>query len=97
MVARETVNVLVADGNRYVAELIGQGLDGYGKRCQSHVSFDTHHAVDGEAALRALETQRFDLLVVDLSLALIDGQTLIRMIRDNANMEELAIVAVSLQ
>ncbi len=94
MVASATINVLVADDNPFVAELISQGLHGHGKRCQSRVSFDTRHAADGQEAVRQLEERRYDLLVVDLSLAVIDGEALIKQLRADRRWDHLAIVAV---
>ncbi len=50
---------------------------------------------DGEQALRALESTRPDVLVVDLGLPGRGGLALIRTIRGLANLSDLPVLAVS--
>jgi two-component system cell cycle response regulator DivK len=52
-------------------------------------------AENGEEALKAVESDDFDLILMDINLPDIDGYTLTSMIRKNGNMAHTPIVALT--
>jgi two-component system OmpR family response regulator len=67
------MKILVVEDDPKISSFVVGGL--------KQAAFATHHAADGEQALRLLRTEHFDLLIVDLMLPGIDGLTLIEQIR----------------
>lgn len=90
-----TVRILVVEDNPFVARLIRDGLSGYHQRTGDHTTFTTDHARDGKEALNRLMASKFDLLVVDIYLPVMDGASLIRAIRQEPRWKDLPIIAVS--
>lgn len=77
------IRVLVADDNAHVVELIRRGLEQQRRRQPDQgVEFETVQAADGNEALRRLAAEKFDLLMVERSLPLVDGEALIREVRE---------------
>ena len=52
-------------------------------------------AADGEMALRLLQRQRFDLVLLDVEMPVMDGFAVLRRLRENARFAKLPVVAVT--
>jgi two-component system OmpR family response regulator len=66
--------VLVVDDDRGIRNLLGMGLASEGA--------DVHMAEDGAVALEVVRsTHRFDVIVLDLSMPVMDGRTFYRELR----------------
>lgn len=89
------VRILVVEDNPYVARLINEGLAGYEQRSAARTSFITEHARDGKEALARLVNERWDLLIVDMYLPVMDGETVIRTVRKDPRWKGLPVIAVS--
>ena len=72
-VALDSPSVLVVDDDRTLCTLASDALGAAG--------FSVQTAVDGEAALKLLETFRPDLILLDVLLPGVDGITLCRQLR----------------
>jgi CheY-like chemotaxis protein len=79
--------ILVVDDDPYFRLQIAEILGGAG--------FDFDTVVDGNAALRVLDDEEPDLLLVDLTMPTTDGWRLIREVRANPSTRELPIVVMS--
>ncbi len=87
-----SLRVLLAEDNPHVARLIREGLSS-GR--YSDAEFDIEGAATGTDALALLQAERFDLLVVDINLPVMDGATLIATLRDDQKFVDFPIIAVS--
>ena len=52
-------------------------------------------AQDGMDGLRKLSSDRFDLVLIDVNMPVMDGLKLIGMIRNDANLREIPIVVIT--
>ncbi|MBK8481513.1 MAG: response regulator [Proteobacteria bacterium] len=91
-----TPQILVADDNEHIAEMICRGLQARlrrgsapGPTCQAQ------RVANGVDALSWLEAQDCDLLLVDVMLPLIDGVELVGRVRADPRWQRLPIVAFS--
>ncbi len=89
---RRSLRVLLAEDNSHLSRLIREGLSS-GRH--SNASFEIEGAATGADALALMQSQRFDLLVVDINLPVMDGATLITRLRADARFVDLPIIAVS--
>lgn len=90
------VRILVVEDNPHVAQLIRNGLHGTGRRqFGEEVAFNFRTAVNGRDALDVLRNERFDVLIVDVYLPIMDGANLIREVRADDHLCQLPVVAVS--
>ncbi|HTL34101.1 MAG TPA: response regulator [Kofleriaceae bacterium] len=88
--------VLVVEDNRHVAQLIQDGLRGSARReFGGGVSFDVRNAEDGRQAIEALRKDKFDALIVDVYLPVVDGAKVISTARTELALTNLPIIAVS--
>jgi two-component system, OmpR family, response regulator Irr len=55
-------------------------------------NYEIIHAKDGDAALRLLKTETYDLIITDLNMPKIGGMELIHIIRNELNLETPVIV-----
>jgi DNA-binding response OmpR family regulator len=81
----EKARVLVADDNPDILFLLRTNLDAAG--------FETITVTDGEMALRAIEEQRPDVLLLDLMMPVLDGWGVLE--RLEAEGSDLPIIVVS--
>ena len=63
--------------------------------CLGAAGFSITQAYDGAAALELLETNRFDVAIIDLAMPKVDGFRLIGLIRGMRPLERLAIMVIS--
>jgi uncharacterized protein (TIGR02266 family) len=87
--------VLVVEDNKHVAQLITEGLRGSSRRDFGGVSFAFRAAEDGRAAIEILRREKFDALIIDVYLPIMDGPRVIQQARGELGLSELPIIAVS--
>jgi len=87
--------VLVVEDNKHVAQLITEGLRGSSRRDFGGVSFVFRAAEDGRAAIEILRREKFDALIIDVYLPILDGPRVIQQARGELGLSELPIIAVS--
>jgi uncharacterized protein (TIGR02266 family) len=88
--------VLVVEDNHHVAALIQEGLRGSTRRdFGGGVSFLFRNAEDGRAAVEILRHEKFDALIVDVYLPILDGPKLITIARTELGLAEVPIIAIS--
>jgi len=91
-IVQTSLRVLLAEDNAHVARLIREGLRS-GR--YSDAEFELEGAATGVDALALLESEKFDVLVVDINLPVMDGATLITTLRNDERFADLPIIAVS--
>ncbi len=95
MVSR-AFRVLVVEDNRHVATLLQEGIRGSSRRdFGGAISFVFRNAEDGRAAVDILRRERFDALIIDVYLPILDGPKVIHQARTELGLEALPIIAVS--
>jgi uncharacterized protein (TIGR02266 family) len=87
--------VLVVEDNKHVAQLITEGLRGSSRRDFGGMSFVFRNAEDGRAAVEILRREKFDALIIDVYLPVVDGPRVIQQARTELGLTELPIIAVS--
>jgi len=88
-------HVLVVEDNRHVAALIQDGLRGSSRReFGGGVSFVVRNAEDGRQAIEILRREKFDALIVDVYLPVVDGAKVIQTARGELGLG-VPIIAVS--
>ena len=88
------LRVLIVEDNRQLATLIRTGLRGAARLgLGSAIVF--HEAADGHTALELLRHEKFDALIVDIYLPVMDGTHVIAHVRDELGLADLPIIAVS--
>jgi CheY-like chemotaxis protein len=78
---------LIAEDNPVNRELLRELLEGRG--------WEVEEACDGEAALGMLECTRPDILLLDLGMPKLDGYGVLSKIRENAQLADLPVLAVT--
>ena len=78
-------NILVVEDDRQIRKLVSTTLsaNGYNIEC----------AIDGEQAIMAVSTNKFDIVLLDLGLPDIDGVTVIKKIREWSNIPIIVVSA----
>ncbi len=71
------MRILVIEDEKKVASFIKKGLE------EEHYAVDT--AYDGEEGLYMVETNEYDLIVLDLMIPMIDGLEVLKRVRGNRN------------
>lgn len=89
---QSSLRVLLAEDNPHVSRLIREGLSS-GR--YSDAEFDIEGAATGSDALALLQAGKFDILVVDINLPVMDGATLITKLREDPRFADFPIIAVS--
>ncbi|HTR51414.1 MAG TPA: response regulator [Kofleriaceae bacterium] len=92
-VVKRTLRVLVVEDNPHVAELLRHAF-GDTRSLGPNLAVDCQLASDGRAALALLREQKFDAIIVDVYLPVLDGASLITIVRKELR-ERLPIIAVS--
>jgi len=89
-------NLLVVEDNRHVAQLIHDGLKGSARRdFAGGVTFSVRNAEDGRQAIDILRREKFDALIIDVYLPVVDGAKVISTARGELGLKNLPIIAVS--
>lgn len=79
--------ILVIDDESDIVELISYNLKKEG--------FDVDFSLDGEAALKKINSSNYDMIVLDLMLPGIQGLELCKIIRNNPNTRNLPIIMLT--
>lgn len=82
-----SLRVLVAEDNQIIARVIERQLNGLGHR--PVVTYD------GEEALAAAEEEKFDLVLLDARMPILDGLSAARKLRERFTSEELPIILLT--
>lgn len=83
-----TARVLVVDDSPTMRQLIVFAL-------QRLPELQIDEAVDGVAALKRLSTERYDLLLTDINMPIMDGLKLISLLRNDSLYNALPIVVIT--
>ncbi len=79
--------ILIVDDDPGTRRVLGQALQPLGA--------DIHFCEDGLDALNALRRSRYDLLVTDLSMPILDGRQLVRSVLDDPGLRTMPILVTS--
>lgn len=79
------MKILIVDDEKEIADLIALYLSGEG--------FETTCCYDGKAALDIIESEKFDLAVLDVMLPGVDGFTLCKRMREKYNFPVIMLTA----
>ncbi|HOP46321.1 MAG TPA: response regulator [Desulfobacteraceae bacterium] len=82
-----TARILVVDDEKDLVDLISYNLEKEG--------FETLKAYNGESALRLVQSQKPDLVILDLMLPGIQGMEVCKLIRKNPDISSLPIIMVT--
>ncbi len=85
-----TFNVLVVDDSAIMRTMIKKTMSLSGVQ-----TGEIHEAEHGVAALKVLEENWVDLILVDINMPVMNGEELINVIRDTDELRDLAIIVVS--
>ena len=91
---KRTLRVLLVEDNPHVAELVRSALGGTTRLGREH-AVDFRVAHDGREALDQLRQERFDAIIVDVYLPVLDGASVISVVRNELGQDRLPIIAVS--
>jgi uncharacterized protein (TIGR02266 family) len=92
----QSFRLLVVEDNRHLVTLLQEGLRGSSRRdFGGSISFDFRSAEDGRAAVDILRRERFDALIIDVYLPILDGAKVISQARTELGLAALPIIAVS--
>jgi CheY-like chemotaxis protein len=80
-------NVLVAEDNPVNRELLRELLEARG--------YSVMEAPDGQEALRMIEQNHPDILLLDIGMPVLDGFAVMRKIRENPTLATLPVLAVT--
>ena len=80
-------NVLVAEDNPVNRELLRELLEARG--------YNVMEAPDGQEALRMIEQNHPDILLLDIGMPVLDGFAVMRKIRENPTLATLPVLAVT--
>jgi uncharacterized protein (TIGR02266 family) len=92
-VVKRTLRVLVVEDNPHIAQLLRHGLGD--DRKSNDVAFDCRVAGNGHEAVEMLRAHKFDVLIVDIYLPVLDGIGVIAAVRTKLDTPNLPIIAVS--
>jgi CheY-like chemotaxis protein len=81
------INVLVAEDNPVNRELLRELLEVQG--------YNVIEAADGQEALRMIEVDHPEILLLDIGMPVLDGFAVIRKIRENPSFATLTVLAVT--
>ncbi|NOY13766.1 MAG: response regulator [Deltaproteobacteria bacterium] len=85
----QTVRVLVVDDSPTMRQLIVFAL----RRIPGLLQIE--EAADGVAALKKLSSERYDLLLTDINMPIMDGLKLISLLRNDGQYNALPIVVIT--
>jgi two-component system, cell cycle response regulator DivK len=81
------INVLVAEDNPVNRELLRELLEARG--------YNVIEAPDGQEALRMIEQNHPEILLLDIGMPVLDGFAVMRKIREDASLAALMVLAVT--
>jgi two-component system chemotaxis response regulator CheY len=84
------LNVLIVDDSAVMRQMIAKTL----RLCGIPIG-EVEQAANGLEGLRMLEGKRFDLILVDINMPLMDGDAMIRRVRGNEETAGVAVIVIS--
>jgi len=88
--------VLLVEDNREVREMFRFGLQKFhGVRMSDHRALEVVEALDGRQAWDLIQTQDFDLAIIDLKIPIMSGEEIIRAIRKDKKTHALPVITAS--
>ena len=95
-VVARTLRILIVEDNPHVADLLQEGIGlSAGREYSGRVRFEFERVHNGRQALDMLHEQKFDLLIADIYLPIMDGAALIRALRSDPALQNIPVIAVS--
>jgi uncharacterized protein (TIGR02266 family) len=95
-VVARTLRILIVEDNPHVADLLQEGIGlSAGREYSGRVRFEFERVHNGRQALEMLRAQKFDLLIADIYLPIMDGAALIRALRGDPAIANIPVIAVS--
>lgn len=85
-----TLNVLIVDDSSVMRAMITKTL-----RMSGLPLGDLHHAANGQEGLSLLAGHWIDLVIVDLNMPVMDGETMIDRLRVNQETKDLPVLVIS--
>ena len=85
-----TLNVLVVDDSAVMRKMVIKTLKMIGLPLGT-----IHEAANGKEGLQQLEEHWIDLALVDINMPVMDGEEMIKKVRDNPETKDLSIIVVS--
>jgi CheY-like chemotaxis protein len=89
-----TYRLLLVEDNLLIKDMFAHGLRRYFEGRGQQVTVD--HASDGQEALAMLRAEKYDLVIVDYYLPVMDGAGLVARARQEPALAGLPIVAISI-
>ncbi len=88
--------ILVVEDAPHIMEMFGYALKRLAtKELGGKIPFEVHFAPDGYQAFQKLKELKFDLVMTDLRMPVMDGFALIERIRNDDELKAIAVVAIS--
>ncbi|MGA9524119.1 MAG: response regulator [Myxococcaceae bacterium] len=88
--------ILIVEDAPHIMEMFGYALKRLAtKELGGRIPFEIHFAPDGYQALQKLKELKFDLVMTDLRMPVMDGFALIERIRNDEQLKGIAVVAIS--
>jgi uncharacterized protein (TIGR02266 family) len=88
--------VLLVEDNPHVVEMYSYVLKKLAsENLGGRVPIEVHFAQDGHSALAQVEGQRFDLVVTDLYMPVLDGFQLVKRMKADPRFRDIPVVAIS--
>jgi CheY-like chemotaxis protein len=94
--AAEGYRILIVEDNPHIIDMYTYVLRKLASgELQGKVPLEVHFAPDGHGALRQLLEQRFNLILTDLYMPVMDGFALVERIRAEPLLKDIPVVAIS--
>ncbi|MEN6326591.1 MAG: PAS domain S-box protein [Syntrophomonas sp.] len=81
------VKVLIVEDNALTQKIVGQMLSNYG--------FEVSYASNGLECLKVLSENQIDMVLMDMQMPLMDGYETTRFIRDDSELKNLPVIAMT--
>lgn len=85
-----SINILIVDDSAAMRSIIQKTLQLSGLPIG-----EMYHAKNGSEGLQMLDENWIDLALVDINMPVMNGETMINLVRENPDTEELPIIVVS--
>jgi uncharacterized protein (TIGR02266 family) len=93
---QQIYRLLVVEDNAHIVSLIEEGLASSSQRSfGNRLSFQFRNANNGKDACELLRTEKFDAVIMDVYLPMMDGPDVMRFARQQLKLVNLPIIAVS--
>lgn len=88
--------VLIVEDNPHIIEMYSYVLKKLASQdLKGKVPFEVHFAPDGHGAMKLLQESKFNLVMTDLYMPVMDGFQLVEQIRQNETLKTIPVIAIS--